>query len=557
MAKDFSGQRLRGQRFTGDLRGANFRGADLRGASFRGADLTSADFCDATLGRPSAHADLSPLADAALGVIAALLTVFSVVFLVFSARNVRDVVTVVATGAGSTAGLISADYWLVALVYPTLVIAAAIAAKDGQPRSVISIFGVGVLFAVLLASLATGIVIAATTAAGAAAVSGVGTWLVLGAVATGSAIVAAAVVASLAVGGSIAMIIAGAVALVVTAVLAANGTWARAMAVGIATLSLIALGWYLRHRALAEDIQFESLRRWILAISAWSGTDFRDARLTGADFSGAQMRFARLGRPADLTGTRFRGTRDLRLAYVRGTILADRRVRDLLVSGEGTNRNFDHADLHGTCLDHANLRGARLCDVELTGADLSRADLTDADLSRATMIGANLTGASLTGACLDGWNIDTATRLDGVVADYVFLESSPNGERRERRPQGDDTFGPNDFTTLFKRALKTVDLIFRNGIDWDAFRAAFDDLRAHYAEPAGDGSEAQVRVQSIDNTEDGRIIIRVAVPDEGIRTLTIAAWLRATSSGWLAWRLNAVGSPGAWSTTRSWSLAQV
>jgi hypothetical protein len=144
----------------------------------------------------------------------------------------------------------------------------------------------------------------------------------------------------------------------------------------------------------------------------------------------------------------------------------------------------------------------------------SQTDLTDADLSRATLIAADLTGATLTGALLDGWNIETATRLYGVVADYVFLESGPNGERRERRPQGEGTFGPGDFCTLFKQALKTVDLIFRNGIDWDAFRAAFEDLRTHYAE-TGDGSEAQVRVQSIDNTEDGRIIIRIAVPDHG------------------------------------------
>ncbi len=286
------------------------------------------------------------------------------------------------------------------------------------------------------------------------------------------------------------------------------------IAAGVGITSFILLGWYLRRRALAEDPQFPRLRRWILAVAAWPTTDFRDGTLTGADFTKARMTFAGLGRPADLTRTRLRGARDLHLAHVQGTILADRRVRELLVSGEGASGDFDHADLHGAWLAGASLRDARLCDAELTGADLSQADLTGADLSRATLIGVDLTGATMTGALLDGWNIDTATRLDGVVADYVFLESGPNGERRERRPQGEGTFGPGDFTTLFKQALKTVDLIFRNGIDWDAFRAAFEDLRTHYAE-TGDGSEAQVRVQSIDNTEDGRIIIRIAVPDHG------------------------------------------
>ncbi len=225
------------------------------------------------------------------------------------------------------------------------------------------------------------------------------------------------------------------------------------------------------------------------------------------------MAGARLGRPSHLFRARFRGARDLPLAHVTGTILADRRVRNLLVSGEGAGADLDHADLNGAWLAGANLRGARLCDAELTGADLSGADLTDADLSRAVLIGAELTGATLSGALLEGWNIDTATRLDGVVADYVYLESGPKGERRERRPQGEGTFGPGDFSTLFKRALKTVDLIFRNGIDWDAFRAAFDDLHAYYAD-FGDGREREVRVQSIENTDDGRLIIRIAVPDQ-------------------------------------------
>ena len=279
----------------------------------------------------------------------------------------------------------------------------------------------------------------------------------------------------------------------------------------VGALSLIPFGWYLRRRTLAEDPQFAGLRRWVLAYAAWPGTDFRDAILTGADFSGARMTYARVGRPADLTRVRFRGARDLRLAHVPGTILADRRVRELLVSGEGAH-DFDHADLHGAWLRGANLRGARLCDVELTGADLSGADLSDADLSRANLIGADLRGAILTGALLEGWNIDTATRLDGAAADYVYLESGPKGERRERRPQGEGTFGPGDFATLFKRAFKTVDLIFRNGIDWGAFRAAFDDLHAYYAD-FGDGREREVRVQSIENTDDGRLIIRIAVPD--------------------------------------------
>ncbi|MEM9537604.1 MAG: pentapeptide repeat-containing protein, partial [Cyanobacteria bacterium P01_E01_bin.45] len=45
MAKDFSGQNLRGRSFKGEnLKGANFRDADIRGTNFVEADLAGADF---------------------------------------------------------------------------------------------------------------------------------------------------------------------------------------------------------------------------------------------------------------------------------------------------------------------------------------------------------------------------------------------------------------------------------------------------------------------------------------------------------------------------------
>jgi hypothetical protein len=51
-------------------------------------------------------------------------------------------------------------------------------------------------------------------------------------------------------------------------------------------------------------------------------------------------------------------------------------------------------------------------------------------------------------------------------------------------------------------------------VDWEALRAAIDRLRVRYDDVA-DGAGEEVRVQEIQNTEDGRIIIRVAVPEGG------------------------------------------
>jgi hypothetical protein len=78
-------------------------------------------------------------------------------------------------------------------------------------------------------------------------------------------------------------------------------------------------------------------------------------------------------------------------------------------------------------------------------------------------------------ACVEDWNINTDTNLKNIKCDYIFLKSSWNKEERkytfsERRPhQKDKLFEPGDFEKLVRKSQETVDLIFRNGIDWQAF----------------------------------------------------------------------------------------
>lgn len=525
MTKDYSGKSLRGQRFVGqDLRGAAFRNADLRGASFRRADLTGADLRGARLGRGGWRVWVTMLVGPIIGLVVGLLAALGLVFsfsLMSGFRIVIDRLGSLPTGLHAVD-----DLWITAGITLGVYASMALAARLGRLWGLVSALGISM--AAILAVGLTGAVAFVAFAAldmeryvtGGAALMFVALVLtVAGAVAV-SLLGAGAVAVALAGTGtgigtvaiSVAVALAAALTVVLIMVFSMDGTAAGSVIVVMAALAPIIFAWYLRRRALVADPQLAALRRWTLTIAAWPGTDFRGAVLTDVNLAGARLRFARLAKPKDLTRTRLRGARDLHMAHVKGTILTDRRVRDLLVSGDGASGDFDHADLHGAWLAGASLRGARFCDAELTGADLTDADLTDADLSRATLIGADLTGATLTGACLDGWNIDTDTRLAEVRADYVFLEAGPDGTPRERRPQGEGLFGPGDFTTLFQRALKTVDLIFRDGVDWDAFRTALDKLRVHYAAD-GDGREQEVRVQAIENTADGRIIIRIAVPD--------------------------------------------
>ncbi|BAB78209.1 pentapeptide repeat-containing protein (plasmid) [Anabaena sp. FACHB-709] len=190
------------------------------------------------------------------------------------------------------------------------------------------------------------------------------------------------------------------------------------------------------------------------------------------------------------------------------------------------------SNLRGAFLNKANLLGANLCQVDLSYADLSETDLSSSclikakllqtNLVRAYLAGANLVDADLshanlmlttaaytnferailTGACIEAWNTNERTNFNFVTCDYIYLRH----EQQERRPSSGN-FAPGEFTKLFQKSLETVDLIFRNGIDWDAFAYSFKKVEV-------ENQGAQLDVQSIEKKGDGILVVRVAVaPD--------------------------------------------
>ncbi len=221
-------------------------------------------------------------------------------------------------------------------------------------------------------------------------------------------------------------------------------------------------------------------------------------------------------RDSDLSGA------DLRWVNLRDSYLvkADFSKTDLRES------DLSEADLSRANLNRANLSRADLFEADLSGADLSEAKLIMANLSGTRLIGANLCEtnlskvclirtqaletnfqrATLTGATIEDWNINSQTILDDVICDYVYLK--PN--KQERRPHDPNkNFAPGEFTKLFLHALETVDLIFKDGIDWQAFLTSFQALRV---KKCGEG-ELPV-IQAIENKDDGAFVIRVKVsPD--------------------------------------------
>ncbi|MHC5748631.1 MAG: pentapeptide repeat-containing protein, partial [Nostoc sp.] len=125
---------------------------------------------------------------------------------------------------------------------------------------------------------------------------------------------------------------------------------------------------------------------------------------------------------------------------------------------------------------------------------------TNANLTNIQALETNFTGAILTGACIEDWHINSYTNLTNVTCDYIYLCQG----QQERRPSSGN-FTPGEFTKLFQKAQETVDLIFNNGIDWQAFLTSFQKLQVEC------GGE-ELSIQAIENKNDGVFVIRVNVP---------------------------------------------
>ncbi|WP_424094337.1 pentapeptide repeat-containing protein [Moorena producens] len=196
----------------------------------------------------------------------------------------------------------------------------------------------------------------------------------------------------------------------------------------------------------------------------------------------------------------------------RNTELVPDLIKINLTGANLRGANLSNVNLSGANLSQANFSQANLSHANLTGANLSEANLSEANLSQANLTGANLTAvqglntnfeqALLTGACIQDWNINRATNLDGIICYYVYLRDS----KQERRPHTGN-FAPGEFTKLFKKALETLDLIFINGVNLQAFIPSFQKIKV-------ESGAQELAIQSIENKGDGTMVIRINIPRE-------------------------------------------
>ncbi|MFG6100551.1 pentapeptide repeat-containing protein [Leptothoe sp. ISB3NOV94-8A] len=226
---------------------------------------------------------------------------------------------------------------------------------------------------------------------------------------------------------------------------------------------------------IKPDLSSTSLNSTNLSQIDLSEADLSDTELFDVDLSGA-----------DLCGTWLYNA-DLRLANLSGANLSGAFLHD--------------ADLSEADLSSCNLHGANLHWANLLGTNLNKADLTNADLSYSSVLNTSFKQSVLTGAFLQDWNINGETVFDDVSCDYIYFKS----DGTERRPRNSkDIFNPGEFAALFQQVVDTLDLIFKDGIDWQAFFQSFQNLRSQYADD-------NLSIQAIERKQGEAFVIRLAM----------------------------------------------
>jgi hypothetical protein len=243
----------------------------------------------------------------------------------------------------------------------------------------------------------------------------------------------------------------------------------------VIALHLISL--IITNRAWQGNPRWRWLKEWSIYYGAIGGTSFYGVDLNEAVLDGADLRNTDL-RAKSLTHASFVGSKNLHLARVQGTILEDKRVRDLLVNprrGEGAN------------FTGANFQGANLRDANLRGANLTLVNAIDVDF----------TGANLDDVCIQDWNISKNTKFRGVQCRRVYLKQN----KQEPKPDSGE-FQEGEFEKWVTEIQDTVDLIFRKGLSLRSLAFAI-------AQVSIDNEETQLTVESIAHKGDDFVVVKV------------------------------------------------
>ncbi|MCT7969276.1 pentapeptide repeat-containing protein [Laspinema sp. D1] len=299
------------------------------------------------------------------------------------------------------------------------------------------------------------------------------------------------------------------------------------------SVTLLPVVFYIKEKSLAGDSKYLFFKNMAINLSSKIGTTFKKADLTDADFTGAILGNTNF-KEANLTRTCWRNARNLHKARVEGTYLENEKIRQLVVTGNGRNQNFDGLDLRGCNLRNADLRDASFIGAKLSEATLEGADLTRAKLAQAQLYGTNLTNAILTGACIQDWAVSLDTQFEGIKCDYIYmrLETKEDPDPWRKPDNRNETFKEGDFTDFIAPIIKTqklyqtqnvnlldvaeeyriLDIFHHQGVDPSAAAIAFQKLIEKYP-------EAGLKVISMEGRGNEKIHFQAQVTEEANRSI--------------------------------------
>jgi hypothetical protein len=256
----------------------------------------------------------------------------------------------------------------------------------------------------------------------------------------------------------------------------------------IVSVVFFSLGTILGKQAICkEQTEWLFLRELSLKMACSHSTEFSFANLNQVDFSNTDLKYTRF-KNAKFHNCNFQQSKNHHLALTKGTPLEPRKVRDLVIDGIITDKNFSTLDLRGLYFSHLNLQGF--------------------DFSHANLSGANLNHTQMTGAILEGWAIDTETRLDDIECSYYYYLE--NGERKRMPPEGEE-YTDGEFTRIFQKIANTIDFIAHNEMELAAIKLSVEQVRV-------ESGNDDIRVQAIEE-KDGFIVVKVTAPkteDRGV-----------------------------------------
>ncbi|WP_242053435.1 pentapeptide repeat-containing protein [Nostoc parmelioides] len=479
MPQDFSHQNLRGLSFKGqNLVGVNFSYADIQGVDFSGANLRGANFSCTKTGLQSTWRTC-------LAVICLLLALISGVICAFA--------------GGYLGFLLVNPNWLNKATGLLLMVGFAIFFTVGVSKSLTDAFYVSGLLLILAF---TGGVLTSGSGTGSGAgyfafsMIGMLTGVMLGAIAIAEAW---DLFGTFTVLGVLLSTIFG--ALIYSTMGRGAVVEARFLALVFA-LIFIGFSTYIGHRILKNHEIDGWMRTILIFLATIGGTNFRNANLTDANFTGSILKSTDL-RKANLTRTSFHKVNQLDRVLPGFTYLQNTKIHQLLITGQGQEQQLERQDLRGV-----NLQGANLADANFIGADLSQANLQDADLSRAKLVqtqldGTDFTGAILTGAYIEDWGITTDTKFDGVRCEYVYMrlptQDNPDPHRKPDNRQ--EVFADGEFGDFIQPIFDTLDLYHNQGVDPRAIAISFKELAENHP-------EAELEIVAMEKRGQDKILLR-------------------------------------------------